>query len=66
MRRRKGGALLAINTNAHSVAQLELMRYGVSQARRGWIEARSVVNSWPWAKLNRWLGQRRKRKSKAA
>ncbi len=62
----EAGALLVIDTDAHSVAQLELMRYGVSQARRGWIEARSVVNSWPWAKLNRWLGQRRKRKSKAA
>jgi DNA polymerase (family X) len=60
------GALLAINTDAHSVPQLELMRYGVYQARRGWIEARSVVNSWPWAKLSRWLGQRRKRKSNAA
>jgi DNA polymerase (family X) len=60
------GALLAINSDAHSVPQLESMRYGVYQARRGWIEARSVVNSWPWDKLSRWLGQRRKRKSKAA
>jgi DNA polymerase (family 10) len=60
----EAGALLAINTDAHSVAQLELIRYGVSQARRGWIEARSVVNSWPWAKLGRWLGRRRKPKSK--
>ncbi|MCI0337720.1 MAG: DNA polymerase/3'-5' exonuclease PolX [Acidobacteria bacterium] len=62
----EAGAVLAINTDAHSVAQLELIRYGVSQARRGWIEARSVVNSWPWTKFSRWLGQRRKRKSKAA
>jgi DNA polymerase (family 10) len=62
----EAGALLAINTDAHSVAQLELIRYGVFQARRGWIEARSVVNTWPWAKFSRWLGQRRKRKSKAA
>jgi DNA polymerase (family 10) len=30
----EAGALLAIDTDAHSVGQLELMRYGVSQARR--------------------------------
>jgi DNA polymerase (family 10) len=62
----EAGALLAINTDAHSVGQLELMRYGVSQARRGWVEARSVVNSWTWAKLSRWLVHRRRRESKAA
>jgi DNA polymerase (family 10) len=62
----EAGALLAINTDAHSVGQLELMRYGVSQARRGGVEARSVVNSWTWAKLSRWLVHRRRRESKAA
>jgi DNA polymerase (family 10) len=62
----EAGALLAINTDAHSVGQLELIRYGVSQARRGWVEARSVVNSWTWAKLSRWLTGRRKHVSKAA
>ncbi len=61
----EAGALLAINTDAHSVGQLELIRYGVSQARRGWVEARSVVNSWTWAKLSRWLAARRRYESKA-
>jgi DNA polymerase (family 10) len=60
----EAGALLAINTDAHSVGQLELMRYGVAQARRGWVEARSVVNTWTWAKLSRWLIHRLKRESK--
>jgi DNA polymerase (family 10) len=62
----EAGALLAIDTDAHSVGQLELIRYGVSQARRGWVEARSVVNTWTWAKLSRWLAARRRRESKAA
>jgi hypothetical protein len=48
------------------VGQLELIRYGVSQARRGWVEARSVVNTWTWAKLSRWLVERRRRELKAA
>jgi DNA polymerase (family 10) len=62
----EAGALLAIDTDAHSVGQLELIRYGVSQARRGWVEAHSVVNSWTWAKLSRWLAGRRRRESKVA
>jgi len=53
------GVLLAIGSDAHSTAQLDQIRYGVFQARRGWIEARSVINTWPWAKLSRWLDHRR-------
>jgi DNA polymerase (family X) len=53
------GALLAINSDAHSAAQLEQTRYGILQARRGWIEARSVVNTWPWPKFSRWLRRKR-------
>ena len=56
----EAGALLAIDSDAHSAAQLEQTRYGVFQARRGWVEARSVVNTWPWPKFNRWLRHRRK------
>lgn len=54
----EAGALVAIGSDAHSAAQLEWIRYGVFQARRGWIEARSVVNTWTWTKLSRWLKQR--------
>jgi DNA polymerase (family X) len=55
----EAGALLAIDSDAHSAAQLAQMRYGVFQARRGWVEARSVVNAWPWPKFDRWLQHRR-------
>jgi DNA polymerase (family 10) len=51
----EAGALLAIGSDAHSTAQLDQIRYGVFQARRGWIAARSVVNTWSLAKLNQWL-----------
>jgi len=56
----EAGAPLAIDSDAHSAAQLQQTRYGILQARRGWVEARSVVNTWPWPKLSRWLRQRRK------
>ncbi|MBZ5636002.1 MAG: DNA polymerase/3'-5' exonuclease PolX [Acidobacteriia bacterium] len=62
----EAGVLLAIGSDAHSTAQLDQVRYGVFQARRGWIEARSVVNTWPWAKLSRWLDHRRSALKKAA
>jgi len=51
----EAGAFLAIGSDAHSTAQMDQIRYGVYQARRGWIEARSVVNTWPFAKLWRWV-----------
>jgi DNA polymerase (family 10) len=53
------GALIAINSDAHSTGQLSQVRYGVFQARRGWVEASSVVNTWSWAKLSRWLREKR-------
>jgi DNA polymerase (family 10) len=53
------GALFALNSDAHSVSQLEYMRYAVFDARRGWTAAPSVINTWTWSKLSRWLRKRR-------
>jgi len=39
------GLKLAISTDAHGTAGLEAMRYGVDQARRGWLEAGDVINT---------------------
>jgi DNA polymerase (family X) len=39
------GLKVAINTDAHSTADLDYMRFGVGQARRGWIEADDVLNT---------------------
>jgi DNA polymerase (family 10) len=59
-RAREIGVKLAIDTDAHSVDQLRYMRYGIDQARRGWIEKRHVVNTMPWAEFRRWLQRRRR------
>jgi DNA polymerase (family 10) len=54
------GGLLSINTDAHYEAWLQqYMRYGILVARRGWIEAPTVINTWPLAKLKKWLTRRR-------
>jgi DNA polymerase (family 10) len=39
------GLKLAISTDAHNVDQLDYMRYGVGQARRGWLEPDEVLNT---------------------
>jgi len=49
------GVPLAINTDAHRVAHLDLMDFGVTNARRGWVEARHVVNTWPLERFSQWL-----------
>jgi DNA polymerase (family 10) len=41
------GAKLVISTDAHSIMQLELMKFGVFTARRGWVEAKDVINTLP-------------------
>jgi DNA polymerase (family 10) len=49
------GVKVAISTDAHRVAAFELMRFGVDQARRGWLEPSDVVNTRPLAELRRLL-----------
>lgn len=41
------GVKLAIGTDAHSVSNLDLMRFGVGVARRGWCRAEDILNTWP-------------------
>lgn len=45
------GVRVAISTDAHRAAELGLMRFGVDQARRGWLERDDVVNTLPLEEL---------------
>jgi DNA polymerase (family 10) len=45
------GLKLSISTDAHRAGELNYMRYGVGQARRGWLEARDVLNTQPLSDL---------------
>jgi DNA polymerase (family 10) len=49
------GLKLAINTDAHNIPELNFMRFGVNQARRGWLEAGDVLNTRSWASLKELL-----------
>ena len=36
---------LAINTDAHNIEHLDFMRYGIGTARKGWAEAKDIINT---------------------
>ena len=52
------GVKVVISTDAHAPRALGHMRFGVDQARRGWLEAGDVLNALPLADFERWLGRR--------
>ncbi|MFQ5838172.1 MAG: DNA polymerase/3'-5' exonuclease PolX [Thermoplasmata archaeon] len=49
------GAKLVINTDSHTSLHLDLMKFGIGQARRGWVEPSDVINTMPYEKLLSWL-----------
>ncbi len=49
------GVLVAIDSDAHSAADFANLRFGVGQARRGWLEAKDVLNSRRLPELRRLL-----------
>lgn len=49
------GLKIAISTDAHSIANLDLMRFGIDQARRGWLEPEDVLNTRSWPQLKKLL-----------
>jgi DNA polymerase (family 10) len=50
---RAAGVPIVINTDAHSVDGLDVMRYGILQARRGALTRADVANTKPWSALSR-------------
>ncbi len=52
---REMGAKLVISTDAHARQQMDLMKFGVFTARRGWIEAKDVINTRPLKEMLKML-----------
>ncbi len=44
-----------INTDSHSRSHLDFMRFGVGQARRGWLQKDDVINTYSYKKLKKML-----------
>lgn len=51
------GVPIVINTDAHSVAGLDSLRYGILQARRGGLTKADVANARSWSELKKLLGR---------
>ncbi|MFN0197709.1 MAG: DNA polymerase/3'-5' exonuclease PolX [Planctomycetaceae bacterium] len=49
------GIPIVINTDAHSVQGLDMMPWGIFQARRAGLEAKDVANTKPWAQFKKLL-----------
>ena len=45
------GVLIVVDSDAHSVRNLELMQYGIATARRAWLTPAQVANTRSWAEL---------------
>ncbi|MBI3290400.1 hypothetical protein HYZ78_03315 [Candidatus Microgenomates bacterium] len=49
----KIGVKLIIDTDAHTLGDMKLMRYGVAVARRGWAEKKDIANTLPLAQFTK-------------
>lgn len=61
MRAREVGAPMVVDSDGHSTEGLDVMRFGVATARRGWCEARHIMNTRPLREFTAWLKRERAR-----
>jgi DNA polymerase (family 10) len=45
------GVLISVDSDAHSTFEFENLRFGIGQARRGWLERQNVLNTCPLGEL---------------
>ncbi len=55
------GCVLAIDSDAHKTAELDYLRWGISQARRAWVEPTAVVNTRTRKELLDWAASKGQR-----
>ncbi len=54
-RAKEMGIPISINTDAHSEEDMDVRFYGVAIARRAWLTADDVINTWSTERLLTWL-----------
>jgi len=52
------GCLVSIDSDAHRLSEFSHLNWGISQARRAWVEPRHVLNTRSRAELMDWLAHR--------
>jgi len=54
----ENGVKLIINTDSHTVSHMNLMKYGVAMARRGWAKKNDIINALGFDEFLKWLKRR--------
>ncbi len=49
---------MALNTDAHTPTDFDLIEYGIGIARRAWVEPSQIINTWSPERLLAWLRAR--------
>ncbi|MBI2613696.1 MAG: hypothetical protein HYW62_02905, partial [Candidatus Levybacteria bacterium] len=52
------GVKLVVNTDSHEVSQMNLMKYGVAMARRGWATKNDILNTLSYNDFMKWLSNK--------
>lgn len=52
------GIPICIDTDAHRPEEMDLLRFGILTARRGWVEAANVINTWTLEQFLDWTKRR--------
>jgi DNA polymerase (family 10) len=61
-RAKKMGVLVSVNPDAHSIEGFSDMRYGVTMARKGWLEKKDVLNCMTAGEIDEFFKGRKKQK----
>lgn len=51
------GVQFVLGTDAHSIANLTFMRFGIATARRGWLEKKDILNTYSNKQIEKILGR---------
>jgi DNA polymerase (family X) len=57
MAAKRHGVPIVISTDAHSVLGLDVLRFGILQARRAGLSKADVANTRPWEKMKKMIGK---------
>jgi DNA polymerase (family X) len=52
------GVKFVIGTDAHTLNHMSFMRFGIAQARRGWLEQKDIINTFSYKDLKKLLKRR--------
>ena len=53
------GIRFVISTDSHHTKEFGNLKWGVKNARRGWVDKRQVVNTWPAERFLKWAAAKR-------